>query len=53
MKIAVFCGSSTGNDIEYINATKKLGKYFAKNNIDVVYGRSNVGLKGAIADSVM
>ena len=53
MKIAVFCGSSTGNDIEYINATKKLGKFFALNNIDVVYGGGNVGLMGAIADSVM
>jgi uncharacterized protein (TIGR00730 family) len=53
MKIAVFCGSSAGNKIEYINATKKLGKYFAQNNIDVVYGGGNVGLMGAMADSVM
>ena len=53
MKIAVFCGSSTGNNVEYINATKELGKFFAKNNIDVVYGGGNVGLMGAIADSVM
>ncbi|RXJ82125.1 TIGR00730 family Rossman fold protein [Arcobacter sp. F2176] len=53
MRIAVFCGSSAGNNIEYINATKRLGKYFAQNNIDVVYGGGNVGLMGAIADSVM
>lgn len=53
MKIAVFCGSSTGNNIDYINATKKLGEFFAKKNIDVVYGGGNVGLMGAIADSVM
>jgi len=52
MKIAVFCGSSTGNDIAFINATKKLGKFFAHNNIDVVYGGGNIGLMGAIADSV-
>ncbi|MGB5918322.1 TIGR00730 family Rossman fold protein [Arcobacter sp.] len=53
MKIAVFCGSSAGNNIEYINATKRLGKYFAQNNIEVVYGGGNVGLMGTIADSVM
>jgi len=53
MKIAVFCGSSSGNDIAYTNATKKLGKFLAQNNIDVVYGGGNVGLMGAIADSVM
>lgn len=53
MKIAVFCGSSTGDKIEYINATKELGKFFAQNEIDVVYGGGNVGLMGAIADAVM
>ncbi len=53
MKIAVFCGSSSGNDIQYTNATKQLGKFFVQNNIDVVYGGGNVGLMGVIADSVM
>jgi len=53
MKIAVFCGSSAGNNIDYINATKKLGKFFALNNIDIVYGGGNVGLMGALADSAM
>ncbi len=53
MKIAVFCGSSTGDKIEYINATKELGKFFAQNEIDVVYGGGNVGLMGTIADAVM
>ncbi len=53
MKIAVFCGSSSGNNIEYTNATKELGKFFVENNIEVVYGGGNVGLMGVIADSVM
>ncbi len=53
MRIAVFCGSSAGNDIEYTNAAKKLGQFFALNNVDVVYGGGNVGIMGAIADSVM
>jgi len=53
MKIAVFCGSSAGNNIDYVNATKKFGKFLAQNNIDVVYGGGNVGLMGVIADAVM
>ena len=53
MRIAIFCGSSAGNNIKYINVTKELGKFFALNNIDIVYGGGNVGLMGAIADSVM
>lgn len=53
MTIAVFCGSSAGNNIEYENATKSLGKYFAQNNIDVVYGGGRVGLMGTLADSVL
>jgi len=53
MTIAVFCGSSSGNDIDFFNSTKELGKYFALNNIDVVYGGGKVGLMGALSDSVM
>ena len=53
MKIAVFCGSSSGNDIAYTDATKKLGKFLAQKNIDLVYGGGNVGLMGTIADAVM
>ncbi|MGE0051943.1 MAG: TIGR00730 family Rossman fold protein [Arcobacter sp.] len=53
MKIAVFCGSSSGNNIKYIEATKSLGKFFAQNNIDIVYGGGKVGLMGIIADSVI
>lgn len=53
MTIAVFCGSSAGNNIEYENTTKELGKFFALNNIDVVYGGGKVGLMGTLADSVL
>lgn len=38
MKIAVFCGSSTGNDSIYVNEAEKLGEFFAINDIDLVYG---------------
>ncbi|WP_321315141.1 TIGR00730 family Rossman fold protein [Halarcobacter sp.] len=53
MTIAVFCGSSSGNDNDFLDSTKELGKYFALNGIDVVYGGGKVGLMGALADSVM
>ena len=53
MKVAVFCGSSCGESTQFINETKKLGTFLAKNNIDVVYGGGKVGLMGAIADSVI
>ena len=53
MKIAVFCGSSTGNNPSYINAAKKLGAFFGENGIDLVYGGGKVGLMGAIADAVL
>ncbi|MBD5771355.1 LOG family protein [Marinomonas colpomeniae] len=53
MKIAVFCGSSTGNNPSYINEAKKLGLFFGKNGIDLVYGGGKVGLMGTIADAVL
>ena len=53
MRIAVFCGSSSGDNPEYIKATAMLGKYFADNGIEVVYGGGKVGLMGTLADSVL
>lgn len=53
MKIAVFCGSSSGDSPEFIQATKDLGHYLGSNGIDLVYGGGNVGLMGVIADSFL
>lgn len=53
MKVAIYCGSSSGNEAKYVEQTKTLGKFLAQNNIDVVYGGGKVGLMGTIADSVM
>lgn len=53
MKVAVFCGSSSGNDAAFMTATQRLGEYLAKNGIDVVYGGGKVGLMGVIADTVL
>ena len=53
MKIAVFCGSSTGSQPSYASEAKKLGVFFGNNGIDLVYGGGKVGLMGAIADAVL
>lgn len=53
MKIAVYCGSASGNKPEYLAAARQLGHYFAEQGIDLVYGGGKVGLMGTIADSVL
>ena len=52
-KIAVFCGSSSGFDSVYEQNAVSLGKTMAEKGIDLIYGGAEVGLMGAIADSVI
>jgi len=52
-RIAVFCGSSLGFKPIYVESAKKLGHYFAKHGIGLVYGGGKIGLMGAIADTIM
>ncbi len=51
--IAVFCGSSTGNDPAYMEQARSLGMYLAEENIKLIYGGSKVGLMGAVANGVL
>jgi uncharacterized protein (TIGR00730 family) len=51
-KIAVFCGASSGSDPVYIECAKKLGEEMVRRKIGLVYGGGNVGLMGAIAETV-
>ena len=51
--IAVFCGSSTGNNENYKKQAILLGQMMSKKNIDLVYGGAKVGLMGAIAEAVL
>lgn len=51
--ICVFCGSSSGNHPDYIRSAQELGKILVENNIALVYGGSNVGIMGAVADAVL
>lgn len=52
-RICVFCGSSSGADARYLDGAKQLGRAIAGNKRGLVYGGSNVGLMGAVADTVM
>ncbi len=51
--ICVFCGSSMGNNPDFKNTAVQIGKYFADNDIMLVYGGGNVGLMGVLSHSVM
>ncbi len=51
--ISVFCGSSKGFSSVYEESAKTVGKTFAENKIQLVYGAGNVGLMGVMADAVL
>lgn len=53
MKIAVFCGSRSGNSPAYEKCAEKLGKWIGENGHTLVYGASNVGLMKTLCDSTM
>jgi uncharacterized protein (TIGR00730 family) len=52
-RICVFCGSSAGSQPEYREGAEQLGAELTRREIGLVYGGGNVGLMGAIADSVL
>ena len=52
-RICVFCGSSAGSQPEYRACAQQLGVELTRRKIGLVYGGGNVGLMGAIADSVL
>ncbi|MBT8264983.1 MAG: TIGR00730 family Rossman fold protein [Bacteroidia bacterium] len=47
--IAVFCGSSAGNDPHIIEQAYALGQHLAKNNMTLVYGAAKIGIMGKVA----
>jgi uncharacterized protein (TIGR00730 family) len=52
-RICVFCGSSPGSQPEYRACAEQLSAELTRRKIGLVYGGGNVGLMGAIADSVL
>jgi uncharacterized protein (TIGR00730 family) len=53
MKVAVFCGSKTGNHPIYAQHAKELANLLANYKIELVYGGGKKGLMGIIADTVI
>lgn len=53
MKLAVFCGSRTGNDPIFVAEARRLGEFMARQGVDLVFGGGHVGLMGTVADAVL
>jgi uncharacterized protein (TIGR00730 family) len=52
-RLCVYCGSSAGTGDIYIAAARELGELLLEQEIDLVYGGSNLGVMGALADTVL
>jgi uncharacterized protein (TIGR00730 family) len=52
-RLCVFCGSNSGIAAEYSKAAAALGRLIASRGLSLVYGGSNVGLMGVLADAVL
>ncbi len=52
-RVAIFCGSSTGNDPAIVNECMHLPKILHDNGMGIVYGGGNIGLMGIIADKML
>ncbi len=53
MRLAVFCGSSIGEQPGFGEAADAFGRMLAEQRIGVVYGGGHVGLMGKVADAAL
>ena len=51
--IAVYCGSSAGNNNLFFEEAKNIGKFLAINKIKLIYGGGNLGLMGAVSGAAL
>ena len=51
--LAVFCGSKTGANPDYVADANTLGCILAKHHIEMIYGGGRNGLMGCVADCIM
>lgn len=49
----MFCGSSSGKGVRYLQTAQELGKILVKENLELIYGGGNVGIMGEIANTVL
>ena len=52
-RVCVFCGSSSGNNPQYIEEAKSFGESLHKEGHSLVYGPASVGIMGAVADAIL
>ena len=52
-RVCIFCGSSLGSLGDYARSAEEMGRLLAKRGIELVYGGSNVGLMGRVADACL
>ena len=52
-RVAVYCGSSVGNDPKFFAEAEALGKEIARAGLGLVYGGTSIGLMGAVADAAL
>lgn len=52
-KIAVFCGASIGFNSIYKDEAQRVGAYFGRHKIGLVYGGGKIGMMGAMADELL
>jgi len=53
MRIAVYCGSASGNDPAFLAEATALGNAIADAGYGLVYGGASVGLMGAVANAAL
>lgn len=51
--LAVYCGSSPGNDPQFAALAREMGRLMASLGIRLVYGGGGVGMMGAVADGAL
>ena len=51
--VCVYCGSSNGTRPSYLEAARKLGAALAADKVGLVFGGGDVGLMGAVANTVV
>ncbi|KKI18817.1 MULTISPECIES: TIGR00730 family Rossman fold protein [Sphingomonas] len=52
-RLAVYCGSATPRDPQYMELAWDVGRTLAERGIGVVYGGGRLGLMGAVADGAL
>jgi uncharacterized protein (TIGR00730 family) len=52
-RIAIYCGSSAGNDPLYRNSAAAFGRELVRRGYGLVFGGGKVGLMGAVADAAL